>query len=51
MKEPGLNPPGKIPYRWFWVQGVVFLAIVNVPAGAMMVILGLVERRRGAPPI
>jgi hypothetical protein len=65
MKEPDLNPPGKIPYRWFWVlggvmlliavlsvvQGIGFLAITNVVAGVMLVILGFVERRRGAPPI
>jgi hypothetical protein len=65
VKEPDLHPPGKVPYRWFWllggamlliavistVQGVGFLAVTNVFAGVMLVILGFVERRRGAPPI
>ncbi|MFD3444410.1 hypothetical protein ACFDTO_07410 [Microbacteriaceae bacterium 4G12] len=65
MKEPDLNPPGKIPYRWFWVlggailliavlsaiQGIGFLSVSSVFGGVMVVILGFIERRRGAPPI
>jgi uncharacterized membrane protein HdeD (DUF308 family) len=65
MKEPDLNPSGKIPYRWFWmlggailliavlavVQGVGSLAATSAFAGVMLVILGFVERRRGTPPM
>ena len=65
MREPDLNSPGKIPYRWFWVlggsilliavlsaaQGVGFISVTSVFGGGMMIVLGSIERRRGAPPL
>lgn len=57
--------PGDIPYRWFWILGGVLLVcslwgalqgyvLMSIGAGlgsVMMIVLGLVERHRGAPPI
>lgn len=59
------RPPGDIPYRWFWGLGGVtlilcvisafqqnlFLSLVQGVSGALIIALGFVERRRGAPPI
>jgi hypothetical protein len=56
---------GSTPYRWFWGVGVLclFVAVIMAVQGAALwmpivmalcgvqLVLGFVERRRGAPPL
>jgi hypothetical protein len=65
MKERNPKPPSWVPYRWYWVIGTAVLLVgllsaIQGPglhtattafAGVMIVIVGFVERHRGAPPI
>jgi hypothetical protein len=65
MRGRSPKPPSWVPYRWYWViggvvllvgllsalQGIGFLTATSAFAGVMMVIVGFIERHRGAPPI
>ena len=60
-----MRQPGPTPYRCFWllggvliviavllaVQGILWVSVSLAFAGVMLIILGYVERYRGAPPL